>query len=355
MELKSAKRAIAILRKIKLKNSIKYKNFLREHNRKIIYLSETDHSNLGDHAILYAQHRLIDPKTEAMKYCFTRRECLAALDLIQKGVRKNDLILIPGGGWIGTLWENSGELFLRFLEFFKDNKIIVFPQTIYFSDSEYGKRQKERFYNAVNNCRDITLYVRDTKSYEFLREEMPKPNNRIIYGLAPDMVLSLQPEIPSSRKDHVLFVTRKDKEKVTDDKLFDLIKTELEYKGLEIRYGDTHALYSVGLKHREKALFEKWKEFSEARLVITDRLHGMLFAAINSTPCLSFDNLSNKVEGVYNEWLKENPYVIFLPAMAINDQKIKESIDILLNIKGQKFSTVPYKVYFNKMLENIKD
>ena len=60
---------------------------------------------------------------------------------------------------------------------------------------------------------------------------------------------------------------------------------------------------------------KKLAAFSEVKLVITDRLHGMLFSAITHTPCIAIDNLSRKVSGVY-EWIKALPYVKIIHASA---------------------------------------
>ena len=54
--------------------------------------------------------------------------------------------------------------------------------------------------------------------------------------------------------------------------------------------------------------------------MITDRLHGMIFAAITQTPCIVLDSLSHKLRGCY-EWLKDLDYILFadsvdeIPAM----------------------------------------
>mgnify|MGYP000131626154 FL=1 len=52
-------------------------------------------------------------------------------------------------------------------------------------------------------------------------------------------------------------------------------------------------------ENRELLLKQKIKEFQSAELVITDRLHGMIFAAITGTPCIAFDNFNAKVKKVY--------------------------------------------------------
>ena len=49
-------------------------------------------------------------------------------------------------------------------------------------------------------------------------------------------------------------------------------------------------------------------QFSSSKLVVTDRLHGMIFSAITNTPCICFDNKNGKVSAQY-EWIRNNSYV----------------------------------------------
>ena len=50
---------------------------------------------------------------------------------------------------------------------------------------------------------------------------------------------------------------------------------------------------------RDYFLEKKFQEFRSREAVITDRLHGMVFAAVTGTPCVALDNVSRKISGVY--------------------------------------------------------
>ena len=66
----------------------------------------------------------------------------------------------------------------------------------------------------------------------------------------------------------------------------------------------------VPVDQRENALNEKFAQFAGAELVITDRLHGMIFCAITGTPCIVLDSKSPKVRGCY-EWIRHLDYIRF--------------------------------------------
>ena len=48
--------------------------------------------------------------------------------------------------------------------------------------------------------------------------------------------------------------------------------------------------------------------------MVTDRLHGMIFAALTKTPCIVVPNSNYKIKGIY-EWLKGLNYISFLEDM----------------------------------------
>ena len=42
-------------------------------------------------------------------------------------------------------------------------------------------------------------------------------------------------------------------------------------------------------------VYKKITEFSKYKVVVTDRLHGMIFSLLSKTPCIVFDNKTKKV------------------------------------------------------------
>lgn len=300
------------------------------------------HGNIGDHAIIYSAQQLIKDNFSNYK--------LIEIDsgLVKKGIKylkkyvsSSDLIYITGGGFIGSLWLNEEEMFRTVVSTFKDNKIIVMPQTIFFSEDEYGKKALEDSKKCYGNCKNLTICCREKYSYEYMTREFP--NIKIL--LVPDIVLYLKVREEYNDKKDALFCIRQDKEKVGYD--FEQIKNYLTDKyNFKIDYTDTVMEHDIYPKDRENAFKEKLEQFSKYKIVVTDRLHGMVFAYLTNTPCLVFENKSYKVKGVY-EWIKNCNYI----KLCSKDTDFNLVIDELMSIENNYNENLREK--FNPLINEI--
>ena len=85
--------------------------------------------------------------------------------------------------------------------------------------------------------------------------------------------------------------------------------------------------------------------FGNRKLIITDRLHGMIFSAITNTPCIALANSTGKVKGVYDWIRKDNNYIYF--ADSIDEiEKILTEVDIT---KKNKYNSSKIKEEINKI------
>jgi pyruvyl transferase EpsI len=64
----------------------------------------------------------------------------------------------------------------------------------------------------------------------------------------------------------------------------------------------------------EKHLDSLWADFARARCVVTDRLHGLIFAVISRTPCVVIENNSHKIRSTCETWLAGSPSIRLLTA-----------------------------------------
>lgn len=95
---------------------------------------------------------------------------------------------------------------------------------------------------------------------------------------------------------------------------------------------------------REPIVKSKLKEFSNSQIVVTDRLHGMIFAALTGTPCIALNNSDRKVEGVY-AWLSDLPFIFF----AKNIDDLNKFFPIALRNGAGRFDGRSYTKHFENL------
>lgn len=269
-------------------------------------LATPQHGNLGDHAIVYAQSKFLQRhmpeyyQIEIPSYQYQRYEAE-----IERMVLPKDIIVIDGGGNLGTLWSEEDDKIRSIIERFQDNRIIVFPQTCFYEPSESSRQRIKRNRDVYQKHKNITFMLRDKASLNLFRTEFPKVD--VLF--APDIVLSLNGiENQKGRRNEVLFVFRKDHEAALDESTKLQLTEWFAHSGLTTRYSDTVINRNVSARERETELLRKLDEISSAQIVVTDRLHAMIFAAITKTPCIALDNASRKVTGVY-AWIDHLSYI----------------------------------------------
>ena len=92
------------------------------------------------------------------------------------------------------------------------------------------------------------------------------------------------------------------------------------------------------------------EEIRKTSLVITDRLHGMVFSAITATPCIAFSNYNHKIKGTY-EWLSYLTYIKY----AENEEQAVKEVQKLLNISTCKFDNEPLIKYYEQLANVIRE
>src|SRR5690606_31978011 len=102
--------------------------------------------------------------------------------------------------------------------------------------------------------------------------------------LTPDIVLSLNETEPQQNRKGVVICMRKDAEKSLTPDQNDFIIQSAQNHFIELSYYDTHIGRSnLSVTDRVSELNKIWNKFKGAELVITDRLHGMIFCYITNT------------------------------------------------------------------------
>jgi len=293
----------------------------KQNDRVVVLLSTPVHGNLGDHAIVYAEKKILkdyfktSPIVEIPNNCY-----LAFPDIVRLFVRDSDIIIIDGGGNLGTLWKHEDDKITSIIENYSKNKIIIFPQTCYYESCDNDRERIEKNRKTYENAHDLTVMLRDDASYKLFNKLFPNTKSLFV----PDIVLSLRPKVSKNVRKGVLLCFRQDCEKTVDIDCKNNILKQLDFS--EVRDFSTVVPYGVDEKKRIAELQAKWDELAGAELLICDRLHAMIFALITKTPCIALDNVSKKVSGTY-EWIKDVPYVYM--AKSLDEiPKIMAEIDI---------------------------
>lgn len=274
---------------------------LRPIYKRLIFIVATPrHNNLGDHAIVYAELKFLKDMGLGERVIeISNTDYLNNKEFIKKYISSEDLLIIDGGGSMGILWPQEDDKITEIIDTYSNNTIIVFPQTCFYTAGIESEKRLLRNKHVYQQAKKLIIALRDQRSYEFCVKTFLGVN----FICIPDIVLYINYWEAKKRteRDGILLCFRNDLEKVISNVEVAKIKNCLERQC--INYNEVSTLAErpiISKKRRNFELFKKWNEFASAKMVITDRLHGMIFAAITRTPCLAVDNLSHKVSGVYN-------------------------------------------------------
>ncbi|MGO2182501.1 MAG: polysaccharide pyruvyl transferase family protein [Pseudoalteromonas nigrifaciens] len=270
--------------------------------KNIFVLLSTDYSNLGDHALTYAHIKFLEKHfPDANIIEFVVADTTKVLPSIKKIISKGDIITLKGGGNIGVEYFREELYRRRILRNFNGQKIVIFPQTIFFPDDKFGRKQKEITFSCLKNNKDLVLATRDEASYNQVADIL---NDRVIF--TPDIVLSLdkfkqKKNVPT--RSGIVTAMRNDVEGIFSAKDKLNLHRKLDSKFSSITISDTTTDYPISVSMREHELTKIWNLFSTAKVVITDRLHGMIFAYITNTPCIVLKTYNHKLTGQF-KWLE---------------------------------------------------
>lgn len=121
-----------------------------------------------------------------------------------------DIFVLQGGGNFGIEYFREEEVRRKIISEFPNNKIIVFPQTIYFGDTELGRAEFKKTQDLYGSHKDLTLVAREKTSYEIMKAGFR--NNAVL--LTPDIVMSLDITDPPKERHGALLCIRADKESI---------------------------------------------------------------------------------------------------------------------------------------------
>lgn len=248
---------------------------------------------------------------------FKMLECDSAFTSnLKRKIKKDTIILLQGGGNFGDIWDIH-EFKRKVIRNYPENRIIIFPQTVFYQKNENMLRDIE----LMSRHPYLTICARDIHSFEVLKKNF---KNTIL--LVPDMAFCIPYENlqkylqPTQNK--TLYVKRKDKElckeNISFSPLFNLFESDWpsyeqvtwEEKGLKLAYKFRHLglssiidLYAFYILRPQ--LIRKGIEFvSQYREIYTTRLHVFILSILLGKSCTIIDNSYGKNSSFYETWLK---------------------------------------------------
>lgn len=306
----------------------KINNLKNNPSKYVILLGTPLHSNMGDHLIAESEVQYLNDKLKldvldvpTEMYQIYRKELIKLIPL-------RTYVFITGGGWMGDVWPIEEKILENMAVDFKDNKTLIFPQTIFYCNPDEENDVSIRAKKQFEKCKNLVICTRDESSFEYAKKQY---SNYSI--LCPDIALyhdRLNPRANSKIKIGICF--RNDREfsaHITTGEL----EQSLSKKGFDIVKLSTIADKPVSCQERASKVNDLLGQFAQCDLVFTDRLHGMVYSYLARTSCIAFDNLTKKVSGVYDLWLKDCKYIKIIDSNCNCEIVLK----IMLNMLDSNF------------------
>lgn len=317
--------------------------------RRFVLMQTPTHGNLGDHAIAVAERRFLKehfpdvPLIEVPGFAFSSapKAYRALMD------PERDTILITGGGFAGSLWEQEEHNILSILRELAGFSVVMLPQTLYYADEQAGEtRQALEVYNT---CPRLLFLAREEETLDRMRRLLPRTSCELI----PDMVLSLAWNNQKKKRSGIGLCLRRDKEGLLDESARAALAKNVKntFPGQAVVWTDTVQPGELAPADGEQAVWNKLEEFAGYRLIVTDRLHGMVFAALTATPCIVLDNCDHKVRSVY-KWVQQNPYMVYLENVQDLPRAL-ETVQPMLN-SLQHFDAGTTRILFDTLAQRLR-
>ena len=171
--------------------------------------------------------------------------------------------------------------------------------------------------------------ARDQTTYQWMKQHFP---NKEVWK-QPDMVLTLDETSKSQTRKGVLLCLREDKEEYLTKEKREQLQEHIKETYDQVGFITTTIGKRVNRTTRLEELSTLWTQLRQAQVVVTDRLHGMIFCAITHTPCVVIRSFDHKVMEGY-EWVAHLPFMTLLKEPT--EEAVKKAIHQHMKTSGQK-------------------
>ncbi|HFU4360657.1 TPA: glycosyltransferase [Streptococcus suis] len=330
---------------------LKVKKLLTEDTTNTFYiLGAPRYGNLGDLALLRGEVEFIQKYFSNYKIKEITGEKISYISENIKLSKSSSIYALQAGGNIGTLYPGIHLDQEGALRNINTNNLMIFPQTFYYdTTTQFGRELLEQSCKLYQS-KKIQVFVREKSSFEFLSEEF----QNVEVSLVPDIALMIDGTGYSKaveERDGLFLCLRNDSERTLTNEKLDIILTKSEqYFGSNITEGDTHRYNDDVDDDTFKYVEPLLETIGTKRMMVTDRLHGMIFAAITNTPCIVITSKSPKVKGVY-QWIKHLPYIKLVEDL----EDLDNAFEAVLAVENPHFDNSNLQQEFEKMANSIRN
>lgn len=320
------------MRKVRLgisliKILLKFMYYRCKYDQLYILISTPCYGNVGDHTIELAQQEILE-QCRLLKYSIdiSSIEYSYLKGVLKRFIYVNDIIIIDGGGNFGDTWpetmQNINEIVLTYL----NNRIFVFPESWYFSETNEGKDLLNESIQILNSHNNLIIYARDGWSYK----EMKVHLNNVVVRYSFDVVLFKQysPCCVVNDTIKVGISVRDDKESVNEI-LLNRIRNDLGELDVDVIDICNDTYVYTDKKMREKFFKTIIERYEECDIIITDRFHGFIFSILCRKPCMIIDNITGKIKHFYDDIKEDISGCIYIDS----EKYSKNVLDTFLNSK----------------------
>lgn len=310
--------------------------------RRVYLFGMPEHLNYGDVAIFVAEMEFLKkylPDFEIVT--IPERFVIQKIFDVKGMIDTSDIVALHGGGNMGDIWPFPDMIRQNVIrEFGNKYRLICFPQSISYSSLSWINEMQ----HILKKCNNISMFARDSNSFKIMKDMFP---SNVKCFLIPDIVMSLDKYNSEFSKKDILFLMRRDREKLSNP-YYRNIKSYISKK-YKYRTGDTvgDIWYRIDENTAPKRLDNKLKYIQKAKLIITDRLHGMIFAYITRTPVLVFDNNNHKIRNFYNTWFSGENEAIFF----VNNGELNNAIEFINDVMDQKIKMQKIKLDYSALIK----
>lgn len=291
-------------------------------SRPVVYLDYPVHNNVGDLLI----HQGADAFLADYGYSvlgrfsmhdFTQRDRSSEASLALKSsirdldalVQRGCAIVLHGGGNFGDIWPQFQMFRELIIARYPQTPIVVLPQTIHFASIA----QRGRSARLLSAHRQLFIFVRDRESLAFLGEAEAGGE------LMPDMAHQLwgRPELAASGSGRgTLIVRRRDRESRNIDgaEQFDwdelnggasrlMLRALRKWQTIDNPIRHAMPNYILWRVYRDRLVARAVARFRPYAAIDTDRLHGMILAALMNKEVRYSEGSYGKLQRYAGLWL----------------------------------------------------